>query len=236
MIYAANPLPGVLVRKVNRFLAHVTLNGKTVSAHIPNSGRLTELMAPGGKVILEPATNPERKTAYTLKSVWYAGRWVCVDSTIPNALAERLALEWGLPVFHGYNTARRETTIGHHRFDLRLDGPRMRPMIVEVKSVTLVKDHVALFPDAPTQRGASHLRSLAAMKGEYERMVLFTIQRSDARLFRPNINTDPDFAEALVYAAKAGVHICAVKCSVGKSSIRVTGPVEIDLGRAPAQA
>ncbi|MDH5638787.1 MAG: DNA/RNA nuclease SfsA, partial [Nitrospinota bacterium] len=143
-----------MIRKVNRFLAEVTVDGRQCQAHIPNSGRLAELMTPGRKVILERATNPERKTPFTLKSVHFKNRWVCIDSTTPNALAEYLARKQKLPLFDGYSHVRREVTMGAHRFDLRLDGEGMRPMIVEVKSVTLVKNGVAMFPDAPTKRGA----------------------------------------------------------------------------------
>lgn len=187
-------------------------------------------MTPGRKVILERATNPERKTPFTLKSVHFKNRWVCIDSTTPNALAEYLARKQKLPLFDGYSHVRREVTMGAHRFDLRLDGEGMRPMIVEVKSVTLVKNGVAMFPDAPTKRGASHLRALAAMGSEgLERMALFIIQRSDALLFRPNIDTDPDFAVALIEAARAGVHVAAVKCAVGQRFIRMIGQVNIEL-------
>ena len=216
--------------KVNRFLARVAIDGREHGAHIPNSGRLAELMAPGLEVTLEPSTNPLRKTAYTLKSVRLGGKWVCVDSTIPNALAQKMAMDRAFPMFAGYDSARREVTIGGHRFDLRLDGPGKRSMIVEVKSVTLVRDGVAMFPDAPTIRGASHLRALAAMNGdELRRLVVFVVQRSDARRFRPNAGTDPDFAQALKEAAQAGVDILAVKCAVGASSISVCGSLDVEL-------
>jgi len=199
-------------------------------AHIPNSGRLKELMTPGLEVILERATNPERKTPLTLKSVRFNNRWVCIDSTTPNALAEHIARKRMLPLFDGYSHIRREVTMGSHRFDLRLDGEGMRPMIVEVKSVTLVKAGVAMFPDAPTERGASHLRALGAMRSEdLDRMVLFIILRSDAQLFSPNVYTDPIFAQALTEVARAGVHMAAVKCAVGKRSIRMIGPLAMKL-------
>ena len=216
--------------KVNRFLARVAIDGREHNAHIPNSGRLAELMAPGLEVTLEPSTNPLRKTAYTLKSVRLGDKWVCVDSTIPNALAQKMAMDQAFLLFAGYDSARREVTIGAHRFDLRLDGPGKRPMIVEVKSVTLVREGVAMFPDAPTIRGASHLRALAAMDGsEYERMALFIIQRSDARIFRPNIATDPAFFQALQAAAQSQVCLIAVKCRVESSKIAVTEPVTVEL-------
>ena len=230
MIYVRSPVQGLLVRKMNRFLAQVTVDGRRHDAHIPNSGRLTELMKPDHKIILEKADNPERKTRFTLKSVRYKGRWVCIDSTFPNALAYKLALDGRLPGLSGYTGVRREHSIGRHRFDLLLDGPGQKPGIVEVKSVTLVVDGVAMFPDAPTVRGTSHLNALSAMDGDdYARMVLFIIQRSDGKLFRPNRGTDPEFADALRKADDAGVLIRALRCSVGERSQKVLGPVEVEL-------
>ena len=37
---------------------------------------------------------------------------------------------------------------------------------VEVKSVTLIKDGIAQFPDAPTERGRKHLEELISLKKE----------------------------------------------------------------------
>jgi len=219
---------GRLVRKVNRFLALVELGGRVEKAHIPNSGRLAELMIPGAEAVLDAAANPDRKTRFTLKALRHQGKWVCIDSSIPNAIAKEMALSAALPCFAGYTRARREYTIGRHRFDLRLDGPGLTPMIVEVKSVTLVKDGVAMFPDAPTERGVSHVRALTAMK-DRARLVLFVIQRSDARLFRPNRATDPEFADALAAAKKAGVIIHAVKCKITSRSISPLSPITIEL-------
>ena len=230
MIYVQAPACGLLVRKVNRFLAQVTVEGKEEWAHIPNSGRLAELMIPGAEAILDRASNPARKTPYTLKALRHKGRWVCIDSAIPNALAERMARAGALPCFIGYTQVKREHTMGAHRFDLRLDGPGKPPMIVEVKSVTLVRDGAAMFPDAPTERGASHVRTLAAMeKKDFARLVLFVIQRPDAAVFRPNRDTDPEFCDALLAAARAGVMIHAVRCSVSSRSISPLSPIPIEL-------
>lgn len=231
MIYCPSPVGARLVRKVNRFLCEVELDGKITGAHIPNSGRLAELMTPGRKVIVERAANPLRKTLYTLRSVWFNGRWVCIDSRTPNALAEQLALTKALPLFNGYSSVRRERTVGRHRFDMELSGGGLRPMLVEVKSVTLVEGGVARFPDAPTFRGASHVETLARLSesGEYGCAVLFVAQRSDAKRFKPNTITDPAFTLALKDAVKSGVEIVAVRCRVGRRRLSLMGPIPVRL-------
>lgn len=232
MIYCPVPVDARLVRKVNRFLCEVELDGKITGAHIPNSGRLTELMTPGRKVIVERAANTLRKTRFTLRSVWFNGRWVCIDSGTPNVLAEQLALAQALPPFDGYTTVRRERTVGRHRFDLELTGGGRRPMLVEVKSVTLVEAGVARFPDAPTLRGASHVETLArlSVSGDYKCAVLFVAQRSDAKRFEPNTATDPEFTRALRTASKSGVNVIAIRCRVGRRRLSMMEAIPVRLG------
>ncbi|VAX15949.1 Sugar fermentation stimulation protein SfsA, partial [hydrothermal vent metagenome] len=216
------------VKKINRFLCEVSINSVNVLAHIPNSGRLTELMTPGRKAILSVADNPDRKTAYTLRSVWYNRRWVCIDSTTPNALASALCRSGRL--FGNCADVKREHTIGRHRFDLLLTGDNGKKTLVEVKSVTLVENKIALFPDAPTKRGVSHLNALIKLvKPNYRRSILFVILRSDAKSFRPNVKTDNEFTEALKRARRAGVLVKAIRCRVGRRSVSLIGHARVIL-------
>ena len=228
MIYCDKPVDAFLVKKINRFLCEVSVNNVNVLAHIPNSGRLTELMTPGRKAILLKSDNPDRKTAFTLRSVWYNKRWVCIDSTVPNALASALA---GSGRLFGVDLlVKREHTMGSHRFDLLLKGRDGRQTLVEVKSVTLVENGIALFPDAPTKRGVAHLNALAKLVSQgYSCEILFVIQRSDAKSFRPNVKTDNEFSEALKRAKRAGVLVKAIRCRVGRRSITSMGSMVVAL-------
>ncbi len=229
MIYCQRPVKARLVRKVNRFLCEVDIDGETIPAHIPNSGRLTELMTPGRSVIVAPAGSGKRKTRFTLKSVRFNNRLVCIDSTTPNALAEEMAKSQSTPMFRGYTNVKREVAMGRHRFDLALTGHAMAPMIVEVKSVTLAHNRAAMFPDAPTTRGAEHLAALSRhVKEGYRCAIVFVVLRSDADTFRPNMKTDPAFCEALDHARASGVMIAAYRCRVGIRSISPIGQVRIE--------
>lgn len=228
MIYCDKPVEAFLRKKINRFLCEVSIKGAQTFAHIPNTGRLTELMTSGLKVILSRSDNPDRKTGYTLKSVRYKNRWVCVDSTVPNALAADLAGSGRL--FGKTVDVKREHTLGKHRFDLLLTGRDVKQTLVEVKSVTLVEKRIAMFPDAPTLRGAAHLNALAKLvTNGYRCAVLFIIQRSDADCFKPNERTDNNFAEALRRAKKSGVSVTAIRCRVGRRSISSMGTIPVDV-------
>lgn len=74
--FAGELKEGVLLRRVNRFVARVrTAEGEVVAAHVPNSGRLSELLFPGNGVLLQVAQRPDRRTGYT-EALAAAGRRV----------------------------------------------------------------------------------------------------------------------------------------------------------------
>ncbi len=232
MIYNSSPVEAVVIRKVNRFLALVKIDGKVEKAHIPNSGRLKELVAPLAPALLEHVVSESRKTAYTLKAIKYNNLWVCIDSIAPNRLVYETALSGKLPSISGYTDFTREFTLGRHRFDLICEGDGRPPLLVEVKSVTLVRGRTAIFPDAPTIRGRSHLLALAGhVKNGYDAQVLFVIQRSDADRFEPNIDTDPEFCAALREAISAGVRVNAVKLRVGRRSMSIMNEAPVMLSK-----
>mgnify|MGYP002514083140 CR=1 FL=1 len=99
------------------------------------------------------------------------------------------------------------------------DGKRC---FLEVKGVTLENDGVCAFPDAPTQRGARHLRELTKAVGNgYGAYVLFVIQMADVKYLHPNDATDPEFGKALREAAANGVEVLAVDCDVTTDEMKI---------------
>ena len=227
---------GELIRRENRFRVAVRVDGLETAAHLANSGRLRELLQPGVPVWLTSVEGAARKTHYDLALVEHEGALVSVDARLPNRLfAEALAAHW-LDCGAGPVQVQAEARLGASRLDFRLSTVEARCW-VEVKSVTLVRDGLALFPDAPTLRGARHLRELAAaLQGCQERAaVVFLVQRDDAQCFAPNSDADPAFARALAEAAHAGVAVRAYGCRVSLREIVVAGelPVQLSQGHCP---
>ena len=190
-------------------------------AHLPNSGRLKELLMPGNRCYLRPALvradgGTVRRTAYDLLLVEHRGGLVCVDARLPPQVLKEAALAGKVPAFSGYPAVVTEPAFHKPtRFDLRFERPESPPFWVETKSVTLVRDSTALFPDAPTERGARHLDDLRRVVAEgAHAAVVFVIQREDARAFAPNIATDPEFAQHLRRARDGGVLVAAWDCQV----------------------
>ena len=215
---------GRFLARPNRFIAHVELDGKTQIVHVKNTGRCRELLVPGATVYLSDAgENTARKTRYDLVAVQKGDRLINMDSQAPNTAA----LEWLRRgnIFPKGTDIRPEYTYGDSRFDIAAFTPELA--LLEVKGVTLERDGAAFFPDAPTLRGAKHLRELAAFGGES--YILFVIQMKGVEYFAPNKATDPAFAAALRAAHEAGVHVLAYDCRVTPDSMEIADPVEVRL-------
>lgn len=217
---------GRFLRRPNRFIAHVEIGGTEEICHVKNTGRCRELLPEGTEVYCQRAANPDRKTKYDLITVKKGKRLINMDSQAPNIAAGEWLKNGGLGEI---SELKPETTHGGSRFDFSFvkDG---RKCFLEVKGVTLENDGVCAFPDAPTERGAKHLRELTqAVKEGYGAYALFVIQMTDVKYLHPNDATDPAFGQALRDAAKAGVTVLAMDCKVTVDSMVIQNPVEVRL-------
>ena len=222
----SNMTPGTFLARPNRFIAHIQINGQTEVVHVKNTGRCRELLPVGAQVWCQRSDNPNRKTKYDLITVRKGARLINMDSQAPNAAAKEWLEGGGLG---RVEQLRAETRHGDSRFDFSfvLDG---KQCFLEVKGVTLETDGVCAFPDAPTERGAKHLRGLtqAAQEG-YGAYVLFVIQMADVEYLHPNDATDPAFGKALREAAANGVQVLAVDCQVTVEEMKIRKFVPVKL-------
>lgn len=217
---------GVFFRRPNRFIAHIEIDGQEEICHVKNTGRCRELLVPGAKVWCLDAASDKRKTRYDLIAVQKGVRLINMDSQAPNAAAKEWLLSGGLGEI---TDLKPETKWGASRFDFSFikDGRRC---FLEVKGVTLETDGVCAFPDAPTVRGAKHLRELTVLAQQgYGAYVLFVIQMKDVKYLHPNDVTDPEFGTALRQAAAAGVQVMAVDCQVSPDSMIISNKVTVNL-------
>ena len=151
------------------------------------------------------------------------------DARLPNALFAESVEQGRLSEFLGYPKIRREVVFGESRLDLLLEGSGPS-CYVETKSVTLVEDGTARFPDAPTTRGVKHLNHLARAVAEGHRAaVVFVIQRHDARCLEPHDAADPEFGETLRRVVDSGVEALAYRCRVTLSDVTLSERVPIEL-------
>ncbi len=232
------------VERPNRFLVRAELaDGRIVRVHCADPGRLRELLLPGVRLYVSQARGASKRTTkYDLRFVEHpqTGRLVSLDSRLPNQLVAEALTQNQLAPFNG-NVGWRSETPGpfpvesdvHSRFDFLIDGADGRRCWVEVKSVTLVEDGVARFPDAPTLRGQRHVEELTRIVEETtdRGAVLLIVQRPDADVVKPHWQQDPAFAHALARAAQAGVQLLAYTCELTLTSARLDRAIPVDVSR-----
>jgi sugar fermentation stimulation protein A len=229
---------GFFLARPNRFGAWVEdAAGRQLYMHVPNSGRLAELLVAGAGVRWRAAAGGARRTAGDLVLVRHADGWVCVDARLPpRLLAEALARPPGLAPFGHCPQVVFEPRLGQGRGDLLLSGAATGTWIVETKSVTLAVEGVGLFPDAPTERGRRHVAELASLAAQQPTAQLrpaiaFICQRADVYSFEPNAATDPGFADELWRAQAAGVAVVAYRCRVDAHGIAIAEAIPVRLRR-----
>ncbi len=221
-----NMVPGRFLSRPNRFIANVEIDGREETVHVKNTGRCRELLTPGARVWCQQALNPARKTGFDLITVEKGDRLINMDSQAPNIAAGEWLRSGGLGEV---TELRPETTHGDSRFDFAftLAG---KQCYLEVKGVTLEHDGVCAFPDAPTDRGAKHLRGLIrAVQEGCGAYVLFVIQMDNVKYLHPNDATDAKFSQALRDAAEAGVTVLAMECRVTEDTMTIGKPVPVVL-------
>ena len=218
-------IPGKLIKRYKRFLADIELDsGKFITAHCPNSGSMKTCANPGWKVLLSESDNPKRKYKYTWEMVHNEKCWIGINTIIPNIIAEEAIKDGTISELSRYDDIKREVKYGENsRIDILLQSENEK-CYVEVKNVTLVEeDGNYYFPDAVTSRGLKHLNELMEMKKQGHRAVMiYVIQRSDGKTFKPAAHIDPKYTEGLKTAFDNGVEILVWQANVQSTDIKLT--------------
>jgi sugar fermentation stimulation protein A len=224
-------LPATFLKRPNRFVAHLNYEGHEIIAHVPDPGRLKELLIPGTNALIDDyGPDTDRKLRYSLELVKAeTGFWVSVNTQLPNRLMSHLIESRTLDWLKRYHLYKKEITLGTSRIDFLLSQKAYRlskPLYLEVKSCSLVEpqpngQRLALFPDAPTVRGARHVAELMqhhCQTGE-SCCIVFIVQRPDADALSANRATDPVFADTLWQADQCGIPIkaCCFELSATES-------------------
>ena len=224
---------GIFKSRPNRFIAEVEVDGKIEIAHVPNTGRCKELLVDDAAVWLKPSDNPNRKTKFSLHFVENKGVLVSLYSQQANTIVYDAIVDDKIKELSGYCIHQREKAVDNSRIDIYLENLNGDSCFVEVKGVTLIVDGEARFPDAPTERGAKHLRELIKLKKEGNRCcVFFFFFYPAGKFFRPNWKNDPNFSKTLNEAFEEGVEILVYRCDNRLDGIDlIPEPLNFDLGK-----
>ncbi|WP_209873169.1 DNA/RNA nuclease SfsA [Azospirillum soli] len=241
MRFSTPLLQGRLIRRYKRFLADVDLGGEVVTVHVPNSGSMLGLDAPGSAVWLSRSDNPKRKLAHTLELVEADGgpngkSLVGVNTSHPNGLVAAAIAAGTIPELAGYARLRREVKYGKNsRIDVLLEDDGRPPVYVEVKNVHLRRPDLddglaAEFPDCVTARGAKHLDEMSDMVRQGARAVMvYLVQRTDCAYFRVASDIDPTYAAGLRRARESGVEAVCWSCAITPEAIELDRPLPLRL-------
>lgn len=227
-------IKGSFIKRLNRFEGIVEIDGREELVHIPNTGRCRELLVMRARVLLEVRESKTRKTPYELIMVYKGDLLISMDSQAPNRIVEEAVRAGITKEIGNYGYVKREVFYQDSRFDLFLkkaeQSEKGDSCYIEVKGVTLEVDGTAMFPDAPTERGARHVRELAAAHSEgYRAIIVFLIQMGNVKQFTPNALMDPEFAEALAFAHNIGVEVLAYSCRVAEDEIVLNESIPVIL-------
>ena len=221
-LLAFEPLTeGILIKRYKRFLADVELeDGTVVTAHCANTGPMTGVLHPGGRVRMRYAPSPKRKLAWTWEQAEVPGAdgtpcWVGINTALPNRLIratiEAGCLEEQLGAIAGI---RAEVAYGENRrsrIDLLLtpdaSAEDQRPIYLEVKNTTWSDGPLALFPDTVTERGQKHLQELMHVLPEARGLLVPCLSRPDVTAFAPGDSADPRYGELFREAMACGVEV-----------------------------
>ena len=221
--------PGKILKRYKRFLADVRLeNGEVITAHTPNTGSMKTCWEPEWDVLLSYHDSPTRKLKYGLEMTHNGKTWINVNTSMTNKIALEALKNGQIKEMEKYSFFKPEVKIGQSRIDiLAFNGPDENPKnatekcYIEVKNVTLLGEKsTALFPDAVSTRGQKHLRELIEIKKSgHESAMLYIINREDTSSFAPAHEIDPEYAELLTQAEKAGVQILPYRCHLNESEV-----------------
>ena len=221
----ANIKEGIFIERVNRFIAHIDVDGKVEVCHVKNTGRCKEILVKGCKVFVQEFDSKIRKTKFDLISVYKGNRLINIDSQVPN----KMFSEWVKlgNLFKDIKVFKSEVFYKNSRFDFYVEYEDKKAFI-EIKGVTLENEGVVLFPDAPTSRGVKHLKELVSAREEgYEAYVIFIVQMEVVKYFTPNYETHKEFGDTLSFCKNNGVNILAFDSVVLKDEIYIKDSVKV---------
>ncbi len=221
---------GIFIERSNRFLSHVKIDGKIEKVHVHDPGRLKELLYEGNRVLLKKVDSSKRKTKWDLLAAFYKNTPVFVNSMYHSRIAREIITKNLIPFLGNYDNLRSEVKLNHSRIDFLIEKSNKK-IWVEVKGCTLCENGVALFPDAPTKRGARHINSLLEVKDKLNEIcLLILIFRSDAKIFSPNEKTDPDFSNIFTEGIKRGLKVFPILLNYDGKWIKYLREIPLKLG------
>jgi len=214
-------LKAKFIKRYKRFFTDVEYDGEILTVHNPNTGSMKCILEEGRDVLISKSDNPKRKLAHTLEAFFVDGEWVLTNTILMNKIVGAGIRDGEIPELGRVSKIKSEFTYGDGRIDFLVDC-EMGRCLIEVKNVTLFDDNACMFPDAVTERGRKHLRLLMQAKDEGYVPCMFYICQIDRPYFKPAVEIDPTYAEALFNANEGGLNVFTLHTAFDEQKRRVT--------------
>ena len=222
-------IKGKLIKRYKRFFTDINLNGKTVTAHCPNTGSMKGLLEKDNEVYLLKHNDPKRKLKYGLEIIKARKNFVGVNTHLANKIVNHALVNNLIKELSNCGSVKPEVFFNKEtRFDFMVEKDKHKTFI-EVKNVTLFRDkNTAEFPDAITSRGSKHLLTLIdAIKKGYKTYLIFLVQIQNMEYFKIAKDIDNDYFENYMRAKKAGVNFLAYRCKISSKKIFIEKKLRI---------
>ena len=222
-------IKGKLIKRYKRFFADINLNGKTVTAHCPNTGSMKGLLEKDNEVYLLKHNDPKRKLKYGLEIIKARKNFVGVNTHLANKIVNHALVNNLIKELSNCSSVKPEVFFNKEtRFDFMVEKDKHKTFI-EVKNVTLFRDkNTAEFPDAITSRGSKHLLTLIdAIKKGYKTYLIFLVQIQNMEYFKIAKDIDNEYYKNYLRAKKAGVNFLAYRCKISSKEIFINKKIEI---------
>ncbi len=224
MKFTSTLIKGKLIKRYKRFFVDIKVNNNILTAHCPNTGSMMGLLDQGNEVWVSKNDDPKRKLKYTLEIIKVGKNMIGVNThrankIVSNGLKNKLIKEF----ISCENIKPEYKYSSDTRFDFLCDNK-----LLEVKNVTLVRNNIAQFPDAKTERGTKHLIKLKeSIDKKFKPFVLFLTQIEDINKFSIAKDIDENYFNNYLIAKKAGVKFLAYKCIINSKEIKIKEKIKI---------
>jgi sugar fermentation stimulation protein A len=218
-----------LIKRYKRFLVDIQLmDGQIMTVHCPNSGSMKTCFEAGWDAYISKSSNPKRKLAHTLELVHNGNSFICVNTGMANKLVLEALNNNIIPELDQYTHFKAEVPYGNSsRIDILAmksnEQAEAEKCYIEIKSVSMVRNHQYAFPDAVTVRGQKHLDELMLMKEQgHHAVMLFLLMRNDGNQFEAAAEIDPIYAQKLTESHQKGVQILVYQTEISPDNITLT--------------
>ncbi len=215
----------VFLKRPNRFVGVCLVDGEEKTCHIADPGRLKEILTKRRKVLVLK-NRPGLKLDYKMVAAKMEDGWILLNTSFHSKIALN-AIKSGVLGFIP-EKIKSEVKFGNSRLDFLLDNR----IFVELKGSNLLIGNRCVFPDAPTKRGARHIKELIEAKEKGFDSVILVMGLRDCSCFSVNGELDPDFQSIFEEGLKKGVRFVGFKIKIDKDfNILLNGEMNLCDGK-----